>query len=214
MGSLDQVCQHFSQVSIAEKWRTVLDLYSEIEERTTQFQQEFNVHCPTGCGSCCEHFVPEITDLEASLIAAYILFVKKEHALIERLASHLDSCGVCPLYDASSPFHCTVYPARGMICRLFGVCPSNDKVGLPVLRKCKYSTDANQPREYGGLDFAHAIHPVPTMQQFAVQFATLDMNQETSLISTAVLRAIARLQFLANYIDSEPDPIIPTPLAS
>lgn len=217
MELLYQLCDRFSESVLVQQWRSVLDLYAEIERHTTQFQDDYNIYCPTGCGTCCEHFVPELTALEASLIAAYILFVKNDPALIKCLEDHTLLDAVCPLYNPSSAFHCTIYPVRGMICRLFGVCPSSDKTGLPIFLKCKHNQDANQTEKYESRDFIHG--PVPTMQQFAVQFSMLDPNHTTQVLNEAVLSAIARLQLLANYIDSadlteDSGPTEPAPIAS
>ena len=60
-------------------------LYEHIEVETDRFKDEFSIHCAPGCGTCCEHFNPDITTLEASLVAAHLLVDSEKRPLIERL---------------------------------------------------------------------------------------------------------------------------------
>jgi Fe-S-cluster containining protein len=87
-------------------------LYDQIEEKTSRFCFEHAIACGPGCGMCCEHFMPDITALEARLVAAYLLLVKKDTALIHKMVDAKKSTtGPCLLYQFDSPYHCSIYPA-------------------------------------------------------------------------------------------------------
>jgi hypothetical protein len=45
----------------------------------------------------------------------------------------------CPLYDPAEPHHCRVYPARPLICRLFGFSGVRGKDGRPLFRPCPHA---------------------------------------------------------------------------
>lgn len=197
----------------------LIELYDTIERETAAFRHAFGVHCPDGCGICCEHFVPDLTELEASLIAAYLLFVhaKEGFSITDAFRNAGDSSG-CPLYDPDSSFHCTVYPARGMVCRLFGACPSEDKLGKAVFRACKYNTDGASPRFIDSAMFAVKGCDVPTMHAYGIQFSALEQTLTAKPLADAVLDEIGRLRFLAAYVDSDSrdggggsGPVIPAP---
>lgn len=205
MDELYQVCESLSGLTISERWRMLLDLYAVITNETQQFQQEYSVWCDPGCGTCCERFVPELTSLEASLIAAYMLFVQKDNRLIESLKQSDETLLSCPLYRAEGPYHCTVYPARGMICRLFGVCPSSDKSGVPVFRRCAYNKirDLHTVAASHGMSFAGRT--VPTMHGYALRFYAIEQDQMTKPIGMAVYDEIERLRFVTRYFDFPTD---------
>ncbi len=223
MKEIHELCDLLPGTFMADSWRSILELYDEARLASDRFQESFNVHCPEGCGTCCEHFVPELTEAEASLIAAYILLIKEDERLLERLLKH-DGEAPCPLYDANSPYHCTVYPARGLICRLFGACPSEDKNGLAVFRKCKYNEAQDTPNLISAQDFAHAAAPVSTMREFGVRLSSMTGPHDPQPLAAAVLAAISQLRFIANYLASGshdddnggagPEIPTPTPIAS
>lgn len=60
----------------------LVELYSTIENQTNNFCTYYSIACGSGCGTCCEHFMPDITVGEARLVAAYLLFVKKKMHLL------------------------------------------------------------------------------------------------------------------------------------
>ena len=65
----------------------VLELYSEMDSRTSEFQSRTGLQCPPGCGQCCESAVPEATVIEL-LPAAEELFSRGEaQQWLERIAS-------------------------------------------------------------------------------------------------------------------------------
>ncbi|MHC1693572.1 MAG: YkgJ family cysteine cluster protein [Sphaerochaetaceae bacterium] len=209
---------------IAGIWRLTLGLYDEVERQTSVFQKKHHIHCPQGCGTCCEHFVPDLTEAEASLIAAYLLLVKEDLSLVEALRKHDGQTAPCPLYNAVSPFHCAVYPARGLICRLFGACASDNKLGQPVFRKCKFNSATDTPLSITPEQFAETPEAVPTMREFGIRLESIGDPNVKRPLAEAVLAALDQLRFIAAYRFSDPNdddnggagPQIPnpTPVAS
>ncbi len=179
-------------------------LYEEIEGETTRFKGEFSIACPPGCGTCCEHFNPDITALEASLVAAYLLLEESKRPLLERLYSEGVDEGPCPLYDKENPCHCTVYEVRPLICRLFGAAASLTKSGEAVFRQCKYNTEGTMPAL---LTFDK---PVATLQSYSYALRSLD-GRGVDLLSSQVRMMAEQLQFLISLLGSGDDD---NPLAS
>ncbi len=66
-----------------------------------------SMQCDTGCGDCCG--VVPATETEFRAVQRFA----EEHGITP--AAHTD--GTCPFYQNGG---CTVYPARPLICRLFG----------------------------------------------------------------------------------------------
>lgn len=179
-------------------------LYEQIEAETGRFKDEFSIHCAPGCGTCCEHFNPDITTLEASLVAAHLLVDGEKRPLIERLYREGVDEGPCPLYDKDTPHHCTVYAVRPLICRLFGASSSCDKNGRPAFRRCKYNVEETMPLT---LTFDKSV---PMMQHYSYALRSLDEGN-VDLFSKKVREMVEQLQFLISLIKRGDDD---SPLAS
>jgi Fe-S-cluster containining protein len=216
MDSLSFLCDTFSGTYTEESFKALVGLYETIEHDTQLFCFENSIACGPGCGTCCEHFIPDVTNTEARLVAAYLLFVKKDLALLDKLANFDEQCeGPCPLYDFDNPHHCTVYEARPLICRLFGACASQDKNGSAVFRRCRYNYEKTMP------DFLHFTKEVPVMQDFAYSLRSLEIDDAGSrLLPESVTEMSEQLKFLQSMLGFQNDnpednpEDTPTPLAS
>lgn len=213
MDSIGHLCEAFKGTYAGEAMDALQTLYSTIETETTAFCKENEIACGPGCGTCCEHFMPDITTTEARLVAAYLLFIKKDEALIERVKeSEGNTTGPCPLYCFNTPYHCSVYPSRPLICRLFGACANHDKNGNAVFRRCRYNVEKTMP------EFLTLGGEVTVMQDYAYLLRSLDQeSEEASMLGDAVSLQIEQLRFLASMLDlsDRPNPDdTPNPIAS
>lgn len=212
-GFLKDFCDSFSGTYLADSLERIFEIYDEAEAKSFEFTSEYDVHCPPGCGACCEHFLPDITRAEALAVAAYLLFEKNDPSLIEKLEASSDLTEPpCPLYNPDSPFHCQVYPARPLICRLFGACASSDKDGNAVFRKCRYNTTDSMPASLRITDARPA-----EMEDFAIRINAISPDKP-EMLPRAVMDALCKLRFLSSvdvYMGGDDDDTpTPTPLAS
>lgn len=211
MDDFDRIIAQLENSHIASSWRSLLALYSEIDQYASAFTQEYHISCPQGCGTCCENFLPDITQIEGSLIAAYLLFIKKDQPLIQKVAQSHDS-RQCPFYEKNDPNHCQIYPVRALICRMFSSIPSKDKYGAPQFRKCKYNDKENQ---FVRIDKFSPGEKIKTMGDFSSQFYSIALDTNEEEIGEVVRHSIENLQFIAAYIEStkergpydRPDPL-------
>lgn len=177
-GSMD-IAERYSS-SIAE----LAGLYAEVDRATTDFAAASGLRCPSGCGICCTRFTPTVSELEARYIADYLVSTgATDHAALGnhggRPARTNSTNGVgCPFYDGVR--HCTIYPARPLICRLFGFAGSRAKDGEMQFSVCREmphphgengSVDA-APRRFRGAGI-RVLGPVapPDMQRAAIKLA-------------------------------------------
>lgn len=216
MKDLQDFCRSFDGTFAADTIKQLETIYSELKSRSDDFVQAYNIQCPVGCGSCCEHFLPDISQAEALELAVFLLYIKKDGALIRRL----EECGgqteaPCPLYRADTPFHCQAYAARPLICRLFGACANSDKNGNAVFRRCKFNPTDSMP------EFLNIGDSRPAeMADFAIRINSISPDP-TEFLPKAVTEAICKVQIIARAIgfvdndddDDTPNPT-PTPLAS
>ncbi|NJL36662.1 MAG: YkgJ family cysteine cluster protein [Leptolyngbyaceae cyanobacterium SM1_4_3] len=114
-------------------------LYSQIDQQTRAFQAETQLHCPTGCGRCCENPHVEATLLEMVPLAVE-LFRQGEAVKWLESADESNETNACLFYepDPRTPGNgrCQVYPWRPSICRLFGYATVSDRDGQPRFAAC------------------------------------------------------------------------------
>ncbi|MGB4406039.1 MAG: YkgJ family cysteine cluster protein [Sphaerochaeta sp.] len=201
MDSIGEICIAYRGTYAGEGMASLAELYDQIEEETSRFCFEHSIACGPGCGACCEHFMPDITALEARLVAAYLLLIKKDPELTSKILDARESTtGPCPLYRFDSPYHCSVYPVRPLICRLFGVCANGDKEGNGVFRRCRFNKEETMPLL---LNFGPEV---PVMQDYAYALRALDSSAtEVALLPKAILEQLEQLSFLTTMLSCQDD---------
>lgn len=132
--------EKFAGTVIYDILTAIHSLYNDIDADQKIWKARSPMQCPDGCGSCCVHFEPDVYEAEALYLAAWMLEHQTERA--DRIAeAERDSfaCGDgCFLFDPDSPYHCTVYGGRCLICRLFGFSGDHGKDGTIRWKPCRY----------------------------------------------------------------------------
>lgn len=194
-------------------------IYSDIEQKQSVWKQAGGPSCTEGCGQCCVSFEPDVLESEALYLAAWLIdnqpFKARQIAEGTFVSPRHDDAGGCFLFDPDSPWHCTVYEGRCMICRLFGYSGDYGKLGEKRFKPCRFLPQTE-------LDKYHLEHRQYIENELIEQFGTLPpamsdlMEQALSLTpgnegSTTPLRdalpaAIKKLQWLILCNDnSSPD---------
>jgi len=185
------------------------------------------LRCPEGCGSCCESFIPDILPIEADYLADWLL--RTDPARAERVAawSRISALPPCPFHEADREGgHCSVYPARPLICRLFGFSSIRDKQGREAFSLCKEMPARNGGRSWSGAEVRKEFGTqLPVMSDFTAEVLALapgDSSRRAALTEAlpAALRRLAlrvRLMKLESGDDpngGEPEPSAPAPRAA
>jgi Fe-S-cluster containining protein len=121
-------------------------IYARIERDQRSFLAAATEHgaplaCIPGCGACCEPFVPDLLPAEAAYAAAWIL--ARAPALVPEIAAwrrcDRSAAPPCPFLKKSEVVsRCAIYPARFLICRLFGASGIRDREGRTAFRPCAH----------------------------------------------------------------------------
>lgn len=120
--------------ALAEPLRRLREIYDHIEQSQAEWIAASPFRCPEGCGACCESFEPDILEVEAYFLAAWLLVNQKEQ--VPALQYDSDRKG-CILADPDNPYHCTVYQGRPLVCRLFAYSGDRGKDDTVRYRPCK-----------------------------------------------------------------------------
>lgn len=203
---LDRFLESFKETEIGLQLEAVSTYYDSIKDDFTPFCNEFNVHCPSGCGGCCRHFVPDLTPSEALIIAVYALTAMKEKDIDKLLIENKDNTlGPCPFFDPDSSFHCTIYPVRSLTCRLFGSCTSMTRSGRAFRRCCFTDDSSTMPEKLNESDLEKAKCSVPVMGRYGEELLSLYANTgETALLPEAVQRQMERIRLLLMLTGKSP----------
>jgi Fe-S-cluster containining protein len=188
--------------SLEEPLERLHDIYRRIDEAQATWIAATPFRCPSGCGSCCEGFEPDILDVEALYLAAWL--ARNQPARFSAIQSGKAGFGEagkgCPLADPAGEYHCTVYGGRPLICRLFAYSGDRGKDGCARFRLCSAMTHPGprQMHERELLD-AYGLLP-PIMGDFAGEAGTLlpDRNGERSRLRDALAAAASKIRHLSD----------------
>jgi Fe-S-cluster containining protein len=128
---------------LAERLEELAYLYSRADAAVAVFAEGSGISCPGGCGMCCESFVPDILPLEAAYIATFLAGIDRDLAFriaAEGVQARVRSDGQtgCPLYRDESIYHCGIYEARPLVCRMFAFSAVRGKNGEPMFSVCRH----------------------------------------------------------------------------
>jgi len=157
----------------------ILELYSEMDRQTSEFQSRTALQCPPGCGRCCGSSVAEATVLEL-LPAAGELFSRGEaQQWLERTASTRKD-ERCVFYHPDPSIlgngRCELYFLRPSVCRLFGFAVKKSKDGEPELMTCRRQKEENPFSVKVAQEAIWRGISVPSFDYFFLQVATLQQS--------------------------------------
>lgn len=201
--SIEDAAADFAGTTVYDDAIAVFRYYRSIEDDFSEFERTFGIACPEICGRCCEHFIPDVTYLEALAVAFYLIEI--EHRDVAYLAGwHNDHDG-CPLLDAKSK-RCIAYKARPIICRVFCSAASKTKKGL-AFHGCHLSSDPGSM--VGCIDErklkAAGIY-IPVMSDYGEKIRQLQKeNAKTMLLDDAVQDVASKLTLIRSFLGNDDD---------
>ena len=213
---------------LAERLEELAYLYKRADAAVGEFVTASGVSCDFGCGLCCEGFVPDIVPIEASYIAAYLVGTDRDraYAMVGSGLSPIeqpDGRRGCPLYAADTPYHCTVYEARPLICRMFAFSGIRNKHGATSFSVCRHGHGPGTVRTASGHEELLRVFgsEPPVMADMGSELVAIDPTTagERKSLDVAVPEAVARVLFLVGMkgddpLDSGPDLEPPVPQVS
>lgn len=180
--------------------RDILAMFLEIDHKIALLQRAAGMHCPPGCGLCCQSETVETTVLECLPLASLIYSKGEEETILSVIAERINRGDPrCALFRPAKTVpgngRCSQYPRRPLVCRLFGFASRRDKFGK--LERClcriareKYPENVSQEtvKTLRGLNF-------PVYQDCFMRVASLHPGLGYRLlpINTALREALAYL---------------------
>jgi uncharacterized protein len=223
--------------SVRELVEALDHIYEEIAAGQRDWKEASPFRCPDGCGACCVDFEPDVLESEALYLAVWMLFNQRERAesILDgsfvsprrsRIMSTPDDVAMsaalsaamsaapgvstgCFLFDPDSPWHCTVYGGRCLICRLFGYSGDRGKDGRPRWKPCKFYPFDNLSvdRQYNEDELRAIFGSVPpAMGDFASRVMALspDSAHNRRPLREALPEAISKILMVRRF-SGQPD---------
>ena len=182
---------------VSSELRAIYDFYNSVQPDFDSFMEEYGLKCPSSCGECCAHFIPDITPSEALILAAQVMFGEKKNLLQERLKADLPRI-VCPFYDPWNEHHCMVYSVRPLVCRMFHSCASMGKDGAMHFSRCRFNEESSSVSDAELSASGNRFRP---MGDYGAMLETLQGNSPvTELLPDAVEHAMSRIGYALSIL--------------
>lgn len=188
----------------------IKNIYEKLETLQTEWYESTKFTCPSGCGTCCHNFEPELFESEALYLAAWLLqnCSKKANDIAnDKFVFNFDK--TCILFEENTPYHCTCYGGRAFICRLFGGSCFKGKDGKPRWKPCKfYPNDmllARNPsiyhKEYTSEQMISVFGSLPPIMSdiTAQSLGLTPENERTEPLRTILPKKIRHLITILDY---------------
>jgi Fe-S-cluster containining protein len=199
MEYLIKVKADLDKTLIQKDLEKLFQLYSEAGDKLASFQSECGFSCPQGCGVCCENFEPDVIPQEADFAAVYLIYEKPSlMTLVDRSYTEKQ----CLFYDPENPDHCTIYPARPLICRLFAFSSVTDKKGDEVFSLCaRMPVKEKSHFDADDLGKFFTVRP-PVMTEFGARLSCIFPGTFRIGFRKAVKESIYKILNIRRYVQT------------
>ncbi len=122
-------------LNLYQKIQKIESIEAKADKATAAFKKRYNIDCIQYCSKCCRYDDINATPLEFLPLAWHFYKSGMLDELYEKVSNRKDSHCVFSLLEGGK-WGCSVYPSRGLICRLFGFACVEDKHGKPCFAAC------------------------------------------------------------------------------
>jgi len=186
---------------------SVLELYSEMDRQTAEFQSATGLCCAPGCGQCCDFTAPEAALIEL-LPAAQELFSRGEaQQWLKRLAS-IRETERCILYQPDPLIlgngRCQLYLWRPSVCRLFAFGAMKNRNGEPELVTCGRQKKETPFAIMAAQEIISRGISVPNFDHFFLQIVSLEpvFGRQRLPINQALQLALERYGLTVQLLET------------
>ena len=189
-------------MSVRRKVRSVEIIFRDLDLKIEDFKRNTQLHCVAGCGFCCKKPDIEATAIEFLPLAFHFYLTNQAEERLTYFKENQQS--VCHLFrEGTSPDAglCTLYPYRGLICRLFGFSARRNKYGEAEYTTCRRIKN-NQPEKY--IDALLRVKnglKIPLMGNYYQRLLKVDFegSQKFYPINVAIQKAIEMVLAYYSY---------------
>lgn len=184
------------------------ELYGQLEREIGRFQHSGGVRCPAGCSVCCTRVSGSIeTSVLEMMPVALAALEAGVGPMLLNLCEQAGDGQPCVFYREGESGGCSIYPLRGLTCRVFGFSRTAPVESAQQIRRyyaCRILRDSVLDRSR----FEPAIFPLslPSAVEYRSRLEGIDPTYATPLygINEATARAIRALGLPFFFRDRRP----------
>lgn len=186
--------------SLYQKVQRIETLQKTIDREIRQFKLANAINCLQNCSECCRYNDIQATPLEFLPFAWHAYRLGQLEFWLEKLENTSDN--QCVFYlNRQDSWGCTIYPVRGLICRLFGFSGSTDKNGKPVYGACRILKQSMPETIEKARERLKNGSRIPIISAFYRRLATIDpvTGNEFMPLNRAIKKALEIVYFHGIY---------------
>ncbi len=189
--------------TVYQKVQKIESLQKTIDKETMAFKHNAGIDCEKHCAECCRYHDINATPLEFLPFAWHSYRL----GLLDQWFDRLENCESSQCIFASlidGNWGCSIYPARGFICRLFGFSAATDKNGHPVFAACRVLKQKQPAMINNASQFVAGGGKIPIMASYYRRLAAIEPALGTQFmpINDAIRKALEIIYFHLHYRES------------
>ncbi len=168
-------------LNLYQKIQKIESLQAEADRATASFKKRYHVDCIEHCAECCKYSQIEANPLEFLPLAWHYYKIGQLEQLFDRVSNWDGAQCVFSVLDKDK-WGCSVYPTRGMICRLFGFSSVMDKTGKPNFACC-HTLKVAQPEKMKCIcERVHSSGKTSIISNFYQRLSDIDFGFEQEMV--------------------------------
>ncbi|EKD82336.1 MAG: fe-S-cluster oxidoreductase [uncultured bacterium] len=187
-------------LSLYHRIQKIESLQKAVDKEVRQCKNHTGIECQQHCAQCCNY-----QDITASP-AEFLPFAWHAWRLglldqwFDELEKHDSSICVFARFSEGS-WGCRIYPARGLICRLFGFSATTDKNGHPLFAACRVLRQARPELVQQVTDYLARGGKIPIIAHYYQQLSAIEpaLGREMLPINQAIKKALEIIYFHFSY---------------
>ncbi|OGK10798.1 MAG: hypothetical protein A2W80_03590 [Candidatus Riflebacteria bacterium GWC2_50_8] len=187
-------------LSLYHRIQKIESLQKTVDKEVRQCKSHTGIECVQHCAHCCSY-----EDITASP-AEFLPFAW--HAwrlgLLDQWFDELDKhdskvCAFARLSEGA--WGCKIYPARGLICRLFGFSATTDKNGRPLFAACRILRQHRPELVENVTGYLARGGKMPVIAHYYRQLSAIEpaLGREMMPINQAIKKALEIIYFHFSY---------------
>ncbi len=168
-------------LTIYQKIQKIESLQTEADNETKAFKNRYKIDCLEFCSKCCRYEDINATTLEFLPLAWHFYKTGQLEEIHNKISNYNEPQCIFSILEKGK-WGCSVYPSRGLICRLFGFASVENKYGKPVFAVC-HSLKVAKPNEISTIcEKIEKGGKTPVISDFYRKLAMIDLKLGEELL--------------------------------
>lgn len=187
-------------LSLYHRIQKIESLQKTIDKEVKQCKTHTGIDCLQHCAQCCGYHDITASPAEFLPFAWHAWRLGLLDQWFDELEKHTDSTCAFAKFNEGA-WGCSIYPARGLICRLFGFSATTDKNGRPLFAACRVLRQSRPELVQGVVSYLEKGGKIPIIAGYYRQLSAIEpkLTGEMIPINQAIKKAFEIIYFHFSY---------------